>query len=413
MRRHSHPRRSRSSRSACGLGGFSLAYHATLARGAADQAADRVPLDATVAPGADFKTPLALAPLARWRALARGPVLPVRRTEAGYSSGAGVVTISALGSARVRSGPDSRLACQRRLGAARRACRSTPTSGDGSSPGARAPRPRRLAGSERIFGRDRGACHGRPPRSDGSRHRAPARNRHVGAAFAAGADTSRALGARSARAGRADRARDHQRAPERGGPRRHERAAIDRDARSDPGAFSGRPRAVRRPAPRLASHRRGRPGAAGECMRSVTVVFDATGQPGVVRPAQPSDTRPVPVLADPQTVGAAGARRTAWADCRRPADPRAGGRRASSLPNAARRQRRVRRGRCGDSVRGARRATARAGPCRRAVGGDEESSGSSVPRSLDRRLRSWSRRFEPISSAGSSPRRWRAASSAP
>ncbi|MBV8987224.1 MAG: hypothetical protein JO372_01560, partial [Solirubrobacterales bacterium] len=61
-----------------GLGGFALAYRATLLRGVADQAANQVPLDAIVSPGQDFTTPLELAPLARWRALASGTVLPVR-----------------------------------------------------------------------------------------------------------------------------------------------------------------------------------------------------------------------------------------------------------------------------------------------------------------------------------------------
>ena len=36
------------------------------------------------------------------------------------------------------------------------------------------------------------------------------------------------------------------------------------------------------------------------------VGFDASGIPGVLRPAQPADTRPVPVLADPQTAASAG-----------------------------------------------------------------------------------------------------------
>jgi len=36
------------------------------------------------------------------------------------------------------------------------------------------------------------------------------------------------------------------------------------------------------------------------------VDFATTGAPGVVRPAQPTDTRPVPVLADPQTAASAG-----------------------------------------------------------------------------------------------------------
>jgi hypothetical protein len=82
---------------ALGLGGFALAYRATLLRGTADQAAYRVPLDATVAPGADFTPPLQLASLARWQALSGGRVLPVRRTQASYVSGAASVTVPALG----------------------------------------------------------------------------------------------------------------------------------------------------------------------------------------------------------------------------------------------------------------------------------------------------------------------------
>ena len=46
-----------------GLGGFALAYRATLLRSTADQAAARVPLDATVTAGVDFTPPLALAPI--------------------------------------------------------------------------------------------------------------------------------------------------------------------------------------------------------------------------------------------------------------------------------------------------------------------------------------------------------------
>jgi hypothetical protein len=87
---------------ATGLGGFALAYRATLARSAADQAADRVPFDVLVSAGPDFATPLELAPLQRWQALASGPaksgtVAPVRRAEANYTAGAGTVTVPALG----------------------------------------------------------------------------------------------------------------------------------------------------------------------------------------------------------------------------------------------------------------------------------------------------------------------------
>ncbi|HJY73465.1 MAG TPA: ABC transporter permease, partial [Streptosporangiaceae bacterium] len=82
---------------ATGLGGFALAYRSTLVRSAADQAADQVPLDVLVSPGPDFRTPLEVAPLRRWQALASGAVLPVRRTDANYTTGGGTVTVPALG----------------------------------------------------------------------------------------------------------------------------------------------------------------------------------------------------------------------------------------------------------------------------------------------------------------------------
>ncbi len=80
-----------------GLGGFAIAYRATLLRGAADQAADRVPLDALLAPGANFQSPLDLASVARWRALSGGTVLPVRRTDATYTGTGAAVAVPALG----------------------------------------------------------------------------------------------------------------------------------------------------------------------------------------------------------------------------------------------------------------------------------------------------------------------------
>jgi hypothetical protein len=39
---------------------------------------------------------------------------------------------------------------------------------------------------------------------------------------------------------------------------------------------------------------------------TTVVAFNTTGNPGILRPAQPSDSRPVPVLADPGTAAAAG-----------------------------------------------------------------------------------------------------------
>ena len=82
---------------ATGLGGFAVAYRSTLIRSAADQAADSVPLDVLVSPGPNFSTPLEVAPLQRWQALASGAVLPVRRTDANYTTGGETVTVPALG----------------------------------------------------------------------------------------------------------------------------------------------------------------------------------------------------------------------------------------------------------------------------------------------------------------------------
>ena len=80
-----------------GLGGFALSYRATLLRGAADEAADRVPLDGLIAPGPDFTSPLDIAALAQWRRAVGGSVWPVRRTEASYVAGGSSVTVPALG----------------------------------------------------------------------------------------------------------------------------------------------------------------------------------------------------------------------------------------------------------------------------------------------------------------------------
>jgi hypothetical protein len=79
------------------LAGFALSFRVTLIRGAADQAADRVPLDALIAPGQSFTRPTDLAPLSRWRVLSQGAVFPVRRTEATYVSGPASVTVPMLG----------------------------------------------------------------------------------------------------------------------------------------------------------------------------------------------------------------------------------------------------------------------------------------------------------------------------
>jgi hypothetical protein len=80
-----------------GLGGFALVYRATLARSAADQADEQVPLDAIVASSPAFVRPLDVASLARWHALTGATVVPVRRTQASFVSGGASVTVPALG----------------------------------------------------------------------------------------------------------------------------------------------------------------------------------------------------------------------------------------------------------------------------------------------------------------------------
>jgi hypothetical protein len=80
-----------------GLGGFALAYRATLTRGASDEAAAQVPVDAIVSAGSDFTRPLDIASLAGWRARVSGSVEPVRRTDASFPSGAATATVPALG----------------------------------------------------------------------------------------------------------------------------------------------------------------------------------------------------------------------------------------------------------------------------------------------------------------------------
>ncbi len=80
-----------------GLGGFALTYRATLQRSAGDQASNQVPLDAIVSPGPGFIRPLQVASIAEWSSLAHGSALPVRRTEASFLSGEGSETVPALG----------------------------------------------------------------------------------------------------------------------------------------------------------------------------------------------------------------------------------------------------------------------------------------------------------------------------
>ncbi len=294
-----------------GLGGFALAYRATLLRGTADQAAQAVPLDATVSPGADFTTPLELAPLARWRSLARGEVLPVRRTDATYASGGGTVTVPALGV------PAAGL----RLIHGWRA-------GDGSAPLAALARRLAPRGPTRTPG---------PRLPPGTRWlsvqiASPALAVGLTADLrgAAGVVEQVTFGAPGARPA-ALRAR----VP----PGKWELEAFELDEPAGVEATNGhqnaenagaatQARVTVRVGPMLALDRTGRAiervrvgswrgaGAASDVGRGAAAVaaaaagaaevsFLESGQPGLLRPVQPSDLRPVPVLVDPHTASSA------------------------------------------------------------------------------------------------------------
>src|SRR5439155_566901 len=84
---------------ALGLALFAATYRATLARGAADQAAFQVPLDFTVSEGTRLVRPLDAAPLGRYEQLGGGasayPVVRVSATTPG--SGSSVLSPTLLG----------------------------------------------------------------------------------------------------------------------------------------------------------------------------------------------------------------------------------------------------------------------------------------------------------------------------
>ena len=291
---------------AIGLGGFALAYRSTLIRGAADQAADGVPLDALVSPGPDFKTPLELAPLQRWRALASGPVLPVRRTDANYASGGGTVTVPALGI------PADGLI---RINGWRE--------GDGSAPLAALARRLEPAGPVRVPG----------PMLPADARWLSLRVSSPRLAVAVTADLSDPRGAiRQVAFRAADASAALLRAPV--PPGRWELEALELDEPTGLAITNGHQNSENPAAatqtharvalgPLLALQASGRSllrvplgawrgvGAAATTVpvRSGAVAlvsFATSGTPGVLRPAQPTDMHPVPVLADPQTAASAG-----------------------------------------------------------------------------------------------------------
>jgi hypothetical protein len=287
-----------------GLGGFALAYRATLLRGTADQAADMVPLDAIVASGPDFIKPLALAPAARWESLAAGPVLQVRRTEASFVTGDATETVPALG---VPAGVLPRLHGWR--------------ASDGSAPMATLARRLSPPGATRAPG---------PLLAPGARFlslrvSAPGIGVRVSADLRTGAGAIRQipLGDASTRTpvlrAALPAGRWELEALELDEPTGLELTNGHQNGENGAAATQfatrvslGPLRALGRSGRSLASVRLGGWRAVGASSslretRATTVVrFASTGAPGVIRPLQPSDLRPVPVLVDAQTAAAAG-----------------------------------------------------------------------------------------------------------
>src|SRR5580692_9702568 len=295
---------------ATGLGGFALAYRSTLIRSAADQAADQVPLDALVSPGPDFRTPLEVAPLQRWQALASGAVRPVRRTDANYTTGGGTVTVPALG---IPAGGLTAIHGWRES--------------DGSASLATLARRLEPTGPVRVPG----------PTLPANARWLSLRVSSRGFAVTVTADLRDPQGAiRQVAFGTADASAAVLRAPV--PPGRWELEALELDeptglaltnghqngenpgaatqasARVALGPLSVLPaRGASRPVPLGAWRGVGaaattEPATTGPATSGAAAIvgFSASGTPGVLRPVQPTDTLPVPVLADPQTAASAG-----------------------------------------------------------------------------------------------------------
>jgi hypothetical protein len=287
-----------------GLAGFAIGYRATLRRGAADQAAQQVGLDARIGPSASFTRPLDLASPSRWHALAgtRSRVLAIRRTDGALPLSGNTITLPVLGI------PASGLTAIHDWRA-----------GDGSAPLATLARrlaphgPTRAPGPELPAGA--GALTVRVQAPDGE-VRLSADLRGAG-----GAVTQVALGTASARP-RFARAR----VPVRGGP--YELEAVEVGEPTGVEAVNGHQNAENPAAATQSTTtvRLSRVSAGGRSLvpgwhawravgaarllatgtAGVTLAYDDSGQPGVLRPRQPSDARPVPVLTDRATAAAVG-----------------------------------------------------------------------------------------------------------
>lgn len=277
---------------AVGLGGFALSYRATLLRGTADQAANTVPLDAIVAPGANFTTPLQVAPLARWRSIAGGAAWPVRRTYASFANGSANTTVPALG---IPAGALTQIRGWR--------------ADDGSAPLAELARrvtpsgPVRTLGPLLPLGATRlsltiggsiavsGAVDLRS--ADGSITRVPlgphgARLPGDGPLTLDAIELDEPTGLQATNG--------HQNAENPAAATQASGTVAIRDVTAD-----GRPIAIGSFTAVGAASSATRRGGGG-----VRVRFADTGEPGIIRPPQPTDTRAVPVVTDPTTAAAAG-----------------------------------------------------------------------------------------------------------
>ncbi len=286
-----------------GLGGFALTYRATLLRGTADQAANQVPLDAVVSQSAGFTTPLELASLHRWRALADGAVFPVRRTEATYLSGDGTVTVPALGVPAAALGQ----------------LHGWRTS-DGSAP--LATLAQRLA--PRGPARNPGPVIPATARELSLRLSPPAAGVVVGADLRAGSDAVRQVvfqtagGRTGALVATVPRGQWELEALELSEPTGLQITNGHQNAENQAPTTQHRSTVTLGPLLGLTStgtatlavplgnwHAVGAATGSRPSPSGVSAQFSDTGEPGVLRPLQPSDSAPVPVLADPTTAAAA------------------------------------------------------------------------------------------------------------
>jgi hypothetical protein len=287
-----------------GLAGFAVGDRATLERGSSDEAAQAVGLDARIGPAANFTRPLQVASPARWRTLA-GPgaqVFAVRRTDAALTLSGNSIEVAALG---VPAAALPLLQDWRRSdGSAplRTLSRRLAPRGPVRTPGPTIPAAGRIAIPIR-------APNGELQLTADLRDRA-------GAVIRVGLGTAtprRRIAAAEI--------------PRRGGP--YELEALELAEPSGEATLNAHQngenagaatqsttevllgRATINGRARTWSDWTGVGAATTHAGRTdsdpvLRVAFDDTGQPGIVRPRQPSDQRPVPVLADPATAAGAG-----------------------------------------------------------------------------------------------------------